>query len=402
MKMETRTTGTGKFAFAAMFVLLLFAGTAFASVNPKVQLLNYTLSETPAQPGHLLKLTLLMKSMESDNCAERVAVQLAVSYPLSLRGSDTQYVDLLCSRDPDAKGTFVFLLPIDNLANTGTYPVSVATTYEKRFTKLSESNTLNVQVGGAPAFAAAVASSAPVDIYPGDSAQVTVAFQNTGSSMVQSVRATADSGGIETKWAGKTQSIGQIPARGSATATFNIEAPKGLAAGNYPLNVRLEYTGEDSMDGSAHFTFMVPVKPRADYSGSSDASLLAGEKREINVLVKNTGTDEARKLEIRLRPLFPFSTDGTVRYLELLAPGESRNLTYMITVDKDATSGGQMLGLLIDFEDAQGKKFSDSSDFALSVRSPTLVDTAFSFWYLLVVGAIAAYFVRKKRGQKKK
>ena len=386
---------------AAVLLLAVLAGSAFASVNPKVQLLNYSLSEVPAQPGRVLALTLNLKSMESDNCAERVAVQVTTSYPLSVRGSDTQYIEKLCYLDSPDKGTFVFYLPVDNLATSGTYPVSLATTYEKRFTKLSESNTLNVQVGGSPSFVASVTSSNPVDIYPGDSAQVTVSFQNTGSSLVQSARATASSSGITVKWAGKTQDVGQILARGSANAVFNVEAPKDLKAGIYPLDVVLEYTGEDRENGQAEFSFWVPVRPKADFAGSSDgAFLMPGQKKEVGIQITNTGSDEAKKLSIRLRPLYPFSTDGTVRYMETLAPGETKTLTYVITVDKEATSGGQLLGLLIDFEDKQGKKYSDSPDFAMEVRMPTLVDDLFAYWYLVVMAIAAAVYFARKRGKK--
>lgn len=395
---------TWKNGMIAVVALLIMASAAFASVNPKVQLLNYSISETPAQPGHVLALTLHLKSMESDNCAERVAVQLSTSYPLSVRGTDVQYLGKLCFQDPPDAGTFVFYLPVDNLATSGTFPVSIATTYEKRFTKLSESNTINVQVGGAPSFAAAVSSSSPVDIYPGDSAQVTVTFQNTGSSMVQSARATASSSGIVVKWAGKTQNVGQIAARGSASAAFNIEAPKSMGAGSYPLTVTLDYTGEDRKGGTAQFTFNVPVKPKADFVGEADGgSLLPGVKREVTMRVTNTGSDEAKKMQIRLKPIFPFSTDGTVRYVESLAPGEAANLTYVITVDKEATSGGQVLGLLIDFEDVQGRKFTDSSDFAMDVRMPTLADDLVNYWYLIVLAAIGAFVAIRRRaaGRKK-
>ena len=395
--METRKT-----VFAAAFALLLIlAGAPFASVNPKVQLVNYSLSEVPSQPGHVLELTLHMKSMESDNCAERVAVQLAVSYPLSIRGPDAQYAELLCFRDPDENGTFIFYLPIDNLATSGTYPVSVTTSYEKRFTKLSESNTINVQVGGAPSFTASVTASSPVDIYPGDSAQVTVTFQNTGASMVQSARASAQSEGIEVKWAGQTQGVGQIAARGSAIAVFSIEASKDLKAGSYPLNVRLDYAGEDSASGIAQFSFAVPVKPKADFAASSaDAELMPGVKREVNIALANTGSQEARKIEARIKPLFPFSTDGTVRYVDSLMPGESKNLTYVITVDKDATSGGQLSGLNVDFEDPQGKKFSDSADFSMMVRLPSLTEEIIGYWYVFAALAIIGFLASKKAKKK--
>ena len=397
--MEMKTTMFAVFALA----LLALSGSAFASINPKVQLLNYTLSEVPAQPGHTLALTLHFKSMEADNCAESVSVQVSVSYPLSVLGSDTQYLSLLCFSDPDSAGDFTFLLPVNNLATSGTYPVSVATAYEKRFTKLSESNTVNVQVGGAPSFNASISSSTPVDIYAGDSAAVAVTFQNIGSSMVQSARATASSRGIEVKWAGMTQDVGSIAARGSATATFNIEAPKDISAGSYPLDVVLDYTSENKSVGSTSFEFMVPVKPKADFAAASASRVLvSGEKKEVAITLSNTGSQEAKKLKVRIKPMFPFSTDGTVRYIDFLPAGAATNITYLVTVDKDATAGEQLLSFQIDFEDPQGKQMSDTADFSLSVRALTLGDQLAGVWYVWVVLALVIVYMASRRMMGKK
>jgi len=394
---------TKKTIFAMALLLLAFAGFASASVNPRVQLMNYSLSETPSQPGHVLALTLHLKSMESDNCAEQLQVQVAVSYPLSVRGPDTQYNDLLCYQDPDSAGTFTFYLPVDNLATSGTYPVSVAFSYKKRFTQLTGGNTINVQVGGAPSFTASVTSSNPVDIYPGDDAMVTVTFQNTGASSVTSARASADSSGIQVKWAGQTQDMGQIAARGSGTATFAIEAPKSTPAGNYPLNINLEYTSEDKSNGNTQFSFTVPVKAKATFAAAASGSMLSGEKKAVDIAITNSGSQEADKVQVRIKPLFPFSTDGTVRYIEKLAPGETQNLTYLITVDKDATPGQQLLGFLISFQDPQGKKFTDTADFSMTVRTPNIQDDLFSYWYVIAIAALAvAFFARKRMAAGKK
>jgi len=393
-----------RIAGAFALVALLLSGFAFASVNPKVQLLNYTLSEMPAQPGQTVALTLHFKSMESDNCAERFSATLSVSYPLSIVGSDTQYVDLLCARDPDSKGDMTFRLLVDNLATSGSYPVSVSSAYEKRFTKLTESNTVNVRVGGSPSFNASVTSSSPVDIYPGDSAKVTVAVQNTGSSMVRSARATASSNGVEVKWAGRAQDLGSIAPRASANAVFSVEAPKDLKAGSYPLEVVLDYVSENRSVGSTTFLFSVPVQPKVEFTAASTSpQLVSGEKREVKISLANSGSEEAKKLKVRIKPLFPFSTDGTVRYVESLPSGASANLTYLVTVDKDATAGEQLLSFLVDYEDAQGKKFSETVEFSLDVRSPTLLDQAAGIWYvwaLLAAGAV--YFVVNKGGKGKK
>lgn len=386
----------GRFAFAFAAMLLLFAGMPFASVNPKVQLQGYELSEVPAIPGHIVNLTLHFKSVESDNCAERLSVQLAVAYPLSLQGPDTQYVDGLCFRDPDSKGTFSFLLPVDSLAQSGTYPIAVTSTYEKRFSKFSDSNTVNLRVGGLPQFVASVASSAPTDIYAGDSAAITVRIQNAGSSRVESARAKlAASNGIEVKWAGTEQEIGQIAPRGSASSTFNIEADKRLSPGNYNLYLTLNYVGEDKANGTASFVFNIPIKPKADFAASAqtNGTLTAGEDREVSVILNNTGTDDAKNVKVRIRPIYPFSTDGTVRYIDVLPAGQSSKLTYLIHIDKDGTPGEQLSGILIDFEDKQGKKFSDSADFAMVVRSKTTVERLYDYWYIGVFFAFILLIV---------
>ncbi len=381
-----------KFFFGFVLALLFVSANLFASINPKIQLQDYSLSETPAQPGHIINLTLKLKSLESDNCAERVAVQLVVSYPLSIQGSDTQYIDSLCYRDVESVGTFSFLLLVDNLAFAGTYPISVITTYEKRFTKLSESNTINARVGGDPSFIASISSSNPVDIYPGDDAKISIVFQNTGSSMVQSAIASASSSGIIVKWSGANQIIGQISARSSANAIFSIEAPKDLSPGVYPLDVVLNYISEDRKNSSTNFHFEIPIKEKADFEAyyPLEDSLHSGATQEFTLSLSNTGTQKAKNIKVRIKPLFPFSTDGTVRYVNSLNPGESTELVYAITVDKDATEGSQLSSVLIEFEDPQGKSFSDSADFSINVRSSTFVESIEPF---ILYIAIALLFV---------
>jgi hypothetical protein len=216
--------------------------------------------------------------------------------------------------------------------------------------------------------------------------------------MVRSAKASAQSNDIEVKWAGQVQNIGQIPARGSASAVFFIEAPKSLKPGNYTLAVALNYTGEDMQNGSASFSFAVPVKPKAEFAASAEgASFTAGQKKEVQIKLTNTGWEEARKVKVKIKPLFPFSTDGTVRYVESIPAKESVNLTYAITVDKDATAGEQLTGMLIEFENPQGRKFSESVDFSLLVRTPDIFEQAISNWYLIAAAALIAAMALKKK-----
>src|SRR5271157_1342317 len=186
-----------------LLAVLMLSAVGFAAVNPQLQIYNYTISENPANPGDSLLLTVHLRNIEFGACADTISVQAITSYPLSVSGMDTQYLNSLCLGDPDSAGTVSFVLPVDSLAPSGTYPVTILTNYQKEFDKFSSSNTVNVNVLGTPYVSASVTSSNPVDMYPGDTGSVTVTFQNNGTGKIQSghVDFTAPPE-LEVKWAG--------------------------------------------------------------------------------------------------------------------------------------------------------------------------------------------------------
>jgi hypothetical protein len=411
-KMKKKTDATdaeprmniANIAMVIATIMIALTGVSFASLNPKLQLMNYSISEVPAQPGHAVNLTVVFKSLNWDNCAEQTSIQLAVSYPLSIDGSDTHYLGDLCSRDPDERSTTSFILPVDPLAQSGTYQAMVVSSYQQKFAKYSDSNTINLRVGGAPSFTASISASQPVDIYPGDLAYITVAFQNNGSGRAESARVNfTASEGIEIKWAGQTQELGRIQPRGSAAATVAVETPETLDPGTYKLYVTLDYASEDKTKQSDSFAFDLPLAKKAGFSVSDGSSgdMPSGDDIPVRLTLTNSGHDEAKAVKARVKPIFPFSTDGTIRYVDSLKPGESTELTYTIHVDKDATVGKQLLSLLIDFEDSSGKTFSDTADFSLSVKQKSVVDRLVELWYLWASVALVIIVIAARRKPKK-
>jgi hypothetical protein len=391
------------FLYALVFLALL--GVASASVNPNVQLMNYSISEVPLQPGHVVNLTLQLKSTEWDNCADALTVQIVTPYPLSTQGPDTQYLGKLCYQDPDEKGRVTFMIPVDPLAQVGTSQITVISTYEMYFAKYSTANTLNLRVGGFPSFQASVISSNPVDIYSGDSAMITIMLYNNGSDRAQSVQATLNApAGIDAKWSTKTQELGTILSQGSATATFAVEAEKNTAPGNYDLDLAVRYASSSGQNSTYDFPFVLVVKPKAEFTAEgSQMSLYIGETQNTQVTIKNTGSQEAKKLKVRIQPIYPFSSDGAVRYIDSLAPGDEKNLSYSISVDSNGEPGGsQTLGILVDYEDPQGNKLSDSTDFSLSVQSRMFEEKLQALWYLWVILGLIVLILIVRRIRTKK
>lgn len=387
-------------------LLLAFVGVSFASVEPQLQLVNYSISEVPAQPGHVINLTLVFQSLNWDNCAYQTSVQLSTSYPLSIEGPGTHYLGTLCTSTPINTSTTSFLLPVDSLATAGTYQVEVGSTYlMQNFESFSNNNVISVRVGGEPSFTASVVSSNPVDVYPGDTAFVTVAFQNNGSGTVDSASVTFNaSDGIEVKWAGQTQELGQIPPHGSTSATFEIEPSKDLQPGTYQLYATLDYVSQDLTNNNTSFVFDIPIAKKADYSvyyGGS--SLLTGTNVPVKLFLYNTGSEDAKDLKVSVEPVYPFSSDGIVRYVDSLQSGNSTELEYMIHVDQDATPGNELLTLRINYERPNGESMSDTADFSLPVAQKTITESLEELWYVWVILVVIVLFlVARNRLHKKR
>jgi hypothetical protein len=384
--------------YALVFSVLV--GIASASVNPNVQLMNYSVSEVPLQPGHVVNLTLQLKSTEWDNCADELTVQIITSYPLSTQGPDTQYLGNLCYQDPDEKGRVTFMIPVDPLAQAETSQITVISTYQMYFVKYSTTNTLNLRVGGFPSFQTSVISSTPTDIYAGDSAVITLMLYNNGSDRAQSVQAILNAPrGVDAKWSTRTQELGTIPAQGSAKANFAVEVEKNATPGNYDFDLAVQYASSSGQNSTYDFPFVLVVNPKAEFSSEgSRIPLYIGETKDTQITIKNTGSQEAEKLKVRIQPIFPFSSDGAVRYIDSLAPGEEKNLSYSISVDNMAEPGGsQTLGILISYEDPQGNKLSDSADFSLSVQSRTFEEKLLALWYLWVALGLIVLIILVRR-----
>lgn len=384
---------------ALMASVLLFSPLAFAAVNPNIQLVGYSMSPSPLAPGQSGTLTIILNSTESDICAEKVSAQLSPTVPLFVDGPDIQYIDPLCTTGPNSNGTFTFPIHADSLAAGGTYTIPLSVGYQKSFLKFASAYTLTVRVQGQPSLDAHVVSSTPADVYAGDSAILSIRVSNSGSGRIDSATARLSSNDIDVKWAGAVQQLGQIKPRSSVDALYSIDVPKNLSAGTYPADLTVTYVPEDGLARSDVLPVSITVKPKAEFEVSAQQAgdLLIGDTRQVSLVLKNTGSQDARKLKVNIRPVYPFSTDGTTRYVETLAAGSSVTLDYAIAVDKEASGGEQVLEMDVNFEDPQGKSLSDSADFSLDVRGKNLLEVALGFWYLIVLAALVAAFIYRRR-----
>ncbi len=395
-----------------LFLAILLIGIApvQAAIKPNVMVSGFSIKEGSAAVGKDFTLTVTIMNTEPQTCAENMVTSLQASFPFIINGVSSVTAGDLCtaSTTTGAITTVNFPMKVDPTATGGSYPVVITNSFETpTLAQFSSSSTINVFVAGTPELNAHIINSNPIDVYSGDTATVTVNIENDGSFQAQSVTASikADSP-LDAKWAKSFSSIGLLDSKQSKTADFSIGVPKDAEAKDYKLYLELQYKDENMVSQTKNFTFAFHVKKKALFETSDGSEVLYqnDNSKTVHLTLKNIGTDDAHKVKAKLLPQFPFSTDGSVKYIDLLEPGKSTPLQITVNVDKDATPGKYGLDLLLDFEDAQGNDLQDTATVEFTVQQKSMVRALFiDYWFLwLIALVVIILIIRKKLSGKKK
>ena len=385
-------------------IFVSMAMSVHAALLPNVMVSEFSVKNGEMGVGKNFILVLTLKNTEPAACAFAVSSTLQANPPFIMNGVNTASSDKLCFGETKI---IEFPMRIDPTANGGSYQLTISNTYETSLlAQFSNSNTITVFVNGTPNINAHIVGSAPVDVYPGDTATITVNVQNDGSFAAQSVSAKLIAPSpLEAKWSGSYASLGTLDAKQGKNVVFTVEVPKNAAAKDYPVSLELNYQDETLSGQKKEFPLTFHVTKKAFFETTPDGSdaLYANDNLKVYTLyLKNTGTDAARKVKVKLQPMFPFSTDGSVRYVELLEPGKSVPVDFVVNIDKDATVGSYGLDLILDFEDEQGKTLHDTAKVSLAVESKSIFRAVvLDYWFLWVVIAFVAFMIIKKKSAKK-
>jgi len=393
-----------KLRFLHVFVVLLLFGAlpVAADSKPTVIISGFSIKEGTANVGSDFTLLATLSNIEPSRCANALVTSVSAGFPFIMNGLNTFYSGNLCY---PGSTTISIPLRVDPTANSGFYQLVLNSNYESATgVQFSASNTINLHVNGTPEISAQIISSNPVDIYPGDTGDVVVSFENDGTFQAQAVTAgLVAPAPLEVKWSKSFSSIGLLAPKASKTGDFIVAVPKNAEARAYPLNLVVSYLDENLILQNRTFRLTFNVKPKAQFEAQSSGFIYPNQKgRTVQFTLENTGTDTALKARVRLLPTFPFSTDGSVQYISQLAPGGSVAIKTSVDADKDAKPGTYVIDVLVDFEDSQGTKFQDTTQLSLTVRPTSLFRTVFlNFWVLWLIVIVAALLITRRRMKKK-
>lgn len=398
-----------KINYAMIVFVLLIAMIIIPTMveaYPRIVVSGFDIKNGDAAVGKDFTLSLNISNIDKE-CAVYIATGVEASTPFIMKGVSTSRINELCQGE---QAIVDIPMKIDPTATGGTYPLTVSNSYETAtYTEYSSTDTINIFVNGKPDINAYVTSSEPVDVYPGDTATLTFTIENDGTFQAQDVTAnlTVDEPLIA-KWSNKFATLGVLDARQGENVQFIVEVPKDAKIQDYPMHLAVEYYDENHELQTKEFTNMFYVKNKALFETSdagSDKLYPNKDSSIVRLTLKNTGTDIAEKIKVKIQPQFPFSTDGSVRYIERLAPGESAPIEFMVSVDKDGTVGTYGLDMILSFEDAQGNTLQDKVSVPFILRNKNIFRAVFiDYWFLWVIIIIVALIVirRRVKGVKKK
>jgi len=386
-----------------MIAMMIMLVLPIAYAYPRIVVQGFAI-KGDARVGNDFTLALNLSDMDQE-CAINLNTNIQAGPPFIMNGISSHYTAELCQNYTQE---IDIPMRIDPTSIGGTYQLTISNTYETAsYAEYSSSDILNIFVKGTPEINAYITNSQPLDVYAGDTAIITVSIHNNGNFEAQGLTANLTaSAPLTVNWAKSYNIIGTINAKESAPAEYAIEVPKDAPAEDYPMQLTTQYYDENNALQEQTFDFAFHVKPKAKFniSDAGSPSLYSSQNgRIVKYLITNTGTDVAKNVRVKVEPQFPISTDGSVRYIDSLAPGQSVQFEFSVDVDKDGTPGTYGLNMIVDFEDQQGNILQDTPTLSMTVLQRSLFQSIFlDYWFLWLIAIVAVIFILSRKKAKKK
>ncbi|MFB6123366.1 MAG: COG1361 S-layer family protein [Haloferacaceae archaeon] len=247
-----------------------------------------------------------------------------------------------------------FRVGIKNIEEAGNYSVGFRVNYEDANgdVKQSKKRGGTVHVEDAPSFALDATTES---LYVDSTGAVALEVTNTGDTTVRNARAVLRPAEPFSPLS-TSASLGTLDPGESATARFKLEVADRAIAQDYPLVFAVEY--DDAYDErvvSDERTVSVDVGPEMTFETSGAPEIAAGSTKTIDVTVTNTGDGVMRDAVARINVNTPFETDDDTAYVGTLQPGESRTVTFTVSVGGAATTKPYAVDTTIKYDNAFGR-----------------------------------------------
>lgn len=409
----------------------VMAGSKYMAGSPELS--AYISGTNEFRPGDDVKLTIVIENTglnefkfvqsgivdrdDQPNTAKFLTVTLEAGDAPILVKSDPQMLgDLKGSSSASA----VFSTKIQSDAPSGTYEIPLTLNYTYlytaeqfgvdtiQYTYKTKVETSLIPIKIKPDISIDVISALPEHLNVGTEGYVDMKIKNTGSDdgskTVVKILRNGNSPIIPTD---SSVYIGDFPSGSTVDCRYKVSVSGDAQSQNYPVDVVVVYqNSEGDFITSRSITVGIPVGGKVDFSIiSSPIQMSPGSKKVLNVEYRNTGGTTVYSAQARISAVDPFTSNDDIAYIGDLRPGDSRTVSFVVSVDRTATIKEYGLDSEIRYRDALDNTYvSDTMKVKVNVAAPEGIATILSNpIYLSVIAAAVigiiyvVYYYRKKK-----
>lgn len=177
-----------------------------------------------------------------------------------------------------------------------------------------------------------------------------------------------------------TQELTSIPLKAgdSKELSVDIKPVANANAGRYPVTIEI---GSDKARASAQLTLEVSGQPQVSLSGENErlsGEVYAGRERRFTFVLRNTGTADARNIELTSSPPSGWKVNFEPKSIPGIVPNGEQKFEAVVIPSEKAVTGDYQFSVR-----ANGDGVSESVNFRATVVTSTL-------WGAIGLGVIAA------------
>ncbi|MCK9592134.1 MAG: NEW3 domain-containing protein [Methanoregula sp.] len=195
--------------------------------------------------------------------------------------------------------------------------------------------------------------------------------------------------------------IGDFSVNQTVSSQFKVSISSDAEEQTYPLDVLVNYENSEGDQVTSDVeTIGLQVGKKIDFSIISSADTVSpGQKKVITVQYTNTGGAPAYNVQARISAVDPFTSNDDTAFLGTIAPGETQEAAFEISVDKSATIKEYALDSEVRYRDAlDNSLISDPMKVRIVVKEEnSLLGNPIILAVIAAVVILVGYLVWRQR-----
>ena len=309
-----------------------------------------------------------------------------------------------------SQSNYTYSFPIPSTTPSGTYTITFKAQYfvYAGTGALIATSTMPVTfyVQNRPAIKVLASAPQSATLYTGHNQSITLSIMNTGYGTARNVSVAMGAGSGLTILSPITDFFVSNLTMGSAASEPLLISAQNLSSTYLTANVTY-YSSTFQQRFSSLQRINLSVAPSAQFSLSPAGSGVAVGAADVpvNLRITNTGTSDARELQLTLQTSYPITPVASTAYVQDLKPGESANLTFLVDVDTAGVPGKYPVTLYEQWKQPNGaanQQFTGSNNYFVSVVGAGLGTSSLVMYAIaiIVVIAVAAFLYRKRMARR--